>query len=214
VRSCCPPRRSRPGGPTMGVTPSRSAAAGSRAPECTVTPRSRSCWAWWWPKGEVLELGEQGAQFFALSSGAGIRRGKNMRRYTAAAAIDAVLATAQLRVTNMLDEPQRLAAPDLQARVLRVLDRARAIRSVGRRRRLRHTQRGRGRDGSHGCPWLGERPCRQSRLGRGRGLVHGSSSLSGLRSRTVALRADPRGEPLDALDAPQRLNQLLLEWLR
>jgi hypothetical protein len=44
-----------------------------------------------------------------------------MEHYKAAAAVDAVLGTALLRVTNMLDEPERLAAPDLQARVLRAL---------------------------------------------------------------------------------------------
>jgi 2-polyprenyl-6-methoxyphenol hydroxylase-like FAD-dependent oxidoreductase len=44
-----------------------------------------------------------------------------MQHYRAAAARDAVLATALVRVINMLDGPQRLAAPDLQARVLRAL---------------------------------------------------------------------------------------------
>jgi 2-polyprenyl-6-methoxyphenol hydroxylase-like FAD-dependent oxidoreductase len=40
-----------------------------------------------------------------------------MRRYRAAAARDGELATAFLRVTNLLDEPSRLMEPDLRARV-------------------------------------------------------------------------------------------------
>jgi 2-polyprenyl-6-methoxyphenol hydroxylase-like FAD-dependent oxidoreductase len=44
-----------------------------------------------------------------------------MQQYWAAAANDAVLATALLRVTNMLDDPARLTDPELQARVLRAL---------------------------------------------------------------------------------------------
>jgi 2-polyprenyl-6-methoxyphenol hydroxylase-like FAD-dependent oxidoreductase len=47
--------------------------------------------------------------------------GAYMQRYWAAAAEDAVLATALLRVTNMLDDPGRLTGPELQARVLRAL---------------------------------------------------------------------------------------------
>jgi hypothetical protein len=44
-----------------------------------------------------------------------------MRDFRAAATSDATLATALLRVTNMLDEPARLAAPDMRARVLSAL---------------------------------------------------------------------------------------------
>jgi 2-polyprenyl-6-methoxyphenol hydroxylase-like FAD-dependent oxidoreductase len=42
-----------------------------------------------------------------------------MNAYRAAAADDAVLGTALLRVTNMLDTPDRLAAPDMRERVLK-----------------------------------------------------------------------------------------------
>jgi 2-polyprenyl-6-methoxyphenol hydroxylase-like FAD-dependent oxidoreductase len=42
-----------------------------------------------------------------------------LERYREAAAKDAVLGTELLRVANMLDEPARLMAPDLQERVLR-----------------------------------------------------------------------------------------------
>jgi 2-polyprenyl-6-methoxyphenol hydroxylase-like FAD-dependent oxidoreductase len=45
--------------------------------------------------------------------------GEYLERYREAAAKDAVLATELLRVANMLDEPARLMAPDLEARVLR-----------------------------------------------------------------------------------------------
>ena len=45
--------------------------------------------------------------------------GEYLERYREAAAKDAVLGTELLRVANMLDEPARLMAPDLEERVLR-----------------------------------------------------------------------------------------------
>lgn len=54
-----------------------------------------------------------------LRSAAMLETAEYLHRFRAAAANDAVLATAFLRVTNMIDEPARLMAPDLKARVLR-----------------------------------------------------------------------------------------------
>jgi hypothetical protein len=48
-----------------------------------------------------------------------LEMGEYLERYREAAEDDAVLATALLRVINMLDGPERLVAPELQERVLR-----------------------------------------------------------------------------------------------
>ncbi|WP_433277650.1 FAD-dependent oxidoreductase [Pseudonocardia xinjiangensis] len=55
-----------------------------------------------------------------------LEMGEYLERYREAAEDDAVLATALLRVINMLDGPERLVAPELQERVLRGAGPARA----------------------------------------------------------------------------------------
>ncbi|WP_433557588.1 FAD-dependent oxidoreductase [Pseudonocardia xinjiangensis] len=55
-----------------------------------------------------------------------LEMGEYLERYREAAEDDAVLATALLRVINMLDGPERLGAPELQERVLRGAGPARA----------------------------------------------------------------------------------------
>jgi hypothetical protein len=48
-----------------------------------------------------------------------LEMGEYLQRYREAAEDDAVLATALLRVINMVDGPDRLVAPELQERVIR-----------------------------------------------------------------------------------------------
>jgi 2-polyprenyl-6-methoxyphenol hydroxylase-like FAD-dependent oxidoreductase len=62
-----------------------------------------------------------------------LEMGEYLQRYRQAAEDDAVLATALLRVINMLDGPDRLVAPDLQERVVRGAGQARPLQAGGAR---------------------------------------------------------------------------------